>query len=127
VTLAGRLPPITEPVVSLRGIAKTYRIGREIEVRALRGVENGAATNGDAPGARPLETGDGAQQRRLARARGAEQRRDAAALDGVSRQPMMFIEDDLPEPDGPMMATNSPRAMARSTPASACTCASPSP
>jgi putative ABC transport system ATP-binding protein len=39
VTLAGRLPPITEPVVSLRGIAKTYRIGREIEVRALRGVD----------------------------------------------------------------------------------------
>ncbi|HET7701620.1 MAG TPA: ABC transporter ATP-binding protein [Candidatus Limnocylindria bacterium] len=36
---AGRLPPAPEPVVRLRGITKTYRIGREIEVRALRGVD----------------------------------------------------------------------------------------
>ncbi len=28
-------------------------------------------------------------------------------LDGVSRQPMRFISVDLPEPDGPMMATYS--------------------
>jgi putative ABC transport system ATP-binding protein len=39
VTTAGRLPPIDDPVVSLRGITKTYRIGREIEVHALRGVD----------------------------------------------------------------------------------------
>jgi putative ABC transport system ATP-binding protein len=38
-SLAGRLPPITEPVVILRGITKTYRIGKEIEVHALRGVD----------------------------------------------------------------------------------------
>jgi putative ABC transport system ATP-binding protein len=38
VTLAGRLPPISDPVVRLRGITKTYRIGKEIEVKALRGV-----------------------------------------------------------------------------------------
>ena len=30
---------------------------------------------------------------------------------GVSRQPIMFISVDLPEPDGPMMATYSPRSM----------------
>ena len=29
----------TRPVVRLRGITKTYRIGREIEVRALAGVD----------------------------------------------------------------------------------------
>jgi len=39
VSLSGRLPPVPEPVVRLRGIAKTYRIGREIEVHALRGVD----------------------------------------------------------------------------------------
>ena len=40
---------------------------------------------------------------------------------------MMFIAVDLPEPDGPMMATNSPSAIVRSTPASACTAAAPVP
>ena len=52
------------------------------------------------------------QQRALV----APQRPDVDALEadtipsvGVSRQPMMFIAVDLPEPDGPMMATNSPR------------------
>ena len=38
-TLSGRLPPPLEPVVRLRGITKTYRIGKEIEVHALRGVD----------------------------------------------------------------------------------------
>jgi putative ABC transport system ATP-binding protein len=38
-SLAGRLPPVREPVVRLRGITKTYRIGKEIEVKALRGVD----------------------------------------------------------------------------------------
>ena len=38
-SLAGRLPPVADPVVRLRGITKTYRIGKEIEVRALRGVD----------------------------------------------------------------------------------------
>ena len=38
-TAAGRLPAPPAPVVRLRGVAKTYRIGREIEVRALRGVD----------------------------------------------------------------------------------------
>jgi len=36
---AGRLPPAPDPVVRLRGITKTYRIGREIEVHALQGVD----------------------------------------------------------------------------------------
>src|SRR6185503_3985872 len=44
---------------------------------------------------------------------------------GVSRQPMMFISVDLPEPDGPMMATYSLRAMATSTPRSARTISPP--
>ena len=39
----------------------------------------------------------------------------------------MFIAVDLPEPLGPMIATNSPRAMAKSTPFSARTSASPDP
>jgi len=39
VSLSGRLPPITDPVVRLRGITKTYRIGKEIEVHALAGVD----------------------------------------------------------------------------------------
>src|ERR1700722_9425781 len=43
---------------------------------------------------------------------------------GVSRQPIKFIIVDLPEPDGPMMATYSPRSMRRLTPRSACTCCS---
>jgi len=38
-SLSGRLPPAPEAVVRLRGIAKTYRIGKEIEVKALRGVD----------------------------------------------------------------------------------------
>jgi putative ABC transport system ATP-binding protein len=38
-SLSGRLPPAPAPVVRLRGITKTYRIGKEIEVKALRGVD----------------------------------------------------------------------------------------
>ncbi len=40
---------------------------------------------------------------------------------------MMFMAVDFPEPDGPMIATNSLSAIARSTPASACTAAGPVP
>jgi putative ABC transport system ATP-binding protein len=39
VSSAGRLPRPAEAVVRLRGITKTYRIGKEIEVKALRGVD----------------------------------------------------------------------------------------
>src|SRR3546814_9363353 len=39
--------------------------------------------------------------------------------DGRSRQPRMFIRVDLPEPDWPMIATNSPRRMASETPSRA--------
>jgi hypothetical protein len=46
---------------------------------------------------------------------------------GVSRQPMMFIAVDLPDPEGPMIATNSPAVNVRSTPSSAWTAASPVP
>jgi hypothetical protein len=45
--------------------------------------------------------------------------------DGVSRQPITFIIVDLPEPDGPMMATYSLRRMTRSTPRSARTVSEP--
>ena len=38
---------------------------------------------------------------------------------GLSRQPMRFIMVDLPLPDGPTMATNSPRSITRSMPSSA--------
>jgi hypothetical protein len=37
----------------------------------------------------------------------------------------MFIRVDLPEPEGPITATYSPRAMERLTPASAGTSSSP--
>src|SRR5580658_10222030 len=40
-------------------------------------------------------------------------------LVGVSRQPIRFISVDLPDPDGPMMATYSPRFMVMSTPETA--------
>ena len=46
---------------------------------------------------------------------------------GVSRQPMTFIAVDLPEPLGPMMATNSPSSISRSMPASACSAVAPAP
>src|SRR5581483_10142877 len=39
----------------------------------------------------------------------------------------MFIAVDLPEPLGPMIATNSPSSMVRSTPRSASTAAAPRP
>jgi hypothetical protein len=38
---------------------------------------------------------------------------------------MMFIVVDLPEPEAPMMATNSPSRMSSVTPRSACTSTSP--
>ena len=37
----------------------------------------------------------------------------------------MFINVDLPEPEGPMMATNSPASIENDTPSSARTSASP--
>ena len=48
-----------------------------------------------------------------------------ALRSGLSRQPMRFISVDLPEPDGPMMATNSFFRMVTSTPRSACTISPP--
>ena len=44
---------------------------------------------------------------------------------GVSRQPIRFIKVDLPDPDGPMIATNSLRRIWKSTPRSACTTSPP--
>ena len=38
---------------------------------------------------------------------------------------MMFISVDLPEPDGPMIATISPWQILTEAPRSACTCTSP--
>ena len=38
----------------------------------------------------------------------------------------MFMQVDLPEPEGPMIATNSPAAISKETPRSACTATSPS-
>src|SRR5690606_35858036 len=38
---------------------------------------------------------------------------------GESRQPIRFISVDLPDPDGPMIATYSPFSIDRSTPRSA--------
>src|ERR1700759_34903 len=44
---------------------------------------------------------------------------------GVSRHPIKFISVDLPDPDGPMIATYSPLRIVRSTPLSARTCSEP--
>src|SRR5260370_17312272 len=44
---------------------------------------------------------------------------------GESRHPIKFISVDLPEPDGPMIATYSPLRISTSTPRSACTCSAP--
>jgi hypothetical protein len=40
---------------------------------------------------------------------------------GVSRHPRRFISVDFPEPEVPMMATNSPRVTVKSTLLKACT------
>ncbi len=45
---------------------------------------------------------------------------------GVSRHPRMLSKVDFPEPDAPMIATNSPVSMRSDTPSSACTGSSPS-
>src|SRR5438105_6203382 len=45
--------------------------------------------------------------------------------DGVSRQPIRFIRVDLPDPEGPVMATYSPRRTSKDTPWSACTFSAP--
>src|SRR2546428_4570409 len=45
--------------------------------------------------------------------------------DGVSRQPIRFIKVDLPDPEGPVMATYSPRRTSNDTPWSACTFSAP--
>src|SRR4249920_4171674 len=44
---------------------------------------------------------------------------------GRSRQPTMCMKVDLPEPDGPVTARNSPRGTSRLTPRSAFTSTSP--
>src|SRR4051794_28015917 len=46
-------------------------------------------------------------------------------LDGRSRQPMMCMNVDLPDPDGPVTATNSPRYTSSDAPRSARTSTSP--
>ena len=46
---------------------------------------------------------------------------------GTSRQPRRFISVDLPDPETPMTATESPCSTVRSTPRRACTTASPTP
>ncbi|CAM5481618.1 hypothetical protein SGRI78S_04638 [Streptomyces griseus subsp. griseus] len=45
----------------------------------------------------------------------------------VSRPAIVCMSVDLPEPEGPMMAVNSPAANSTSTERSAATCASPLP
>ncbi len=47
--------------------------------------------------------------------------------EAVSRPAMQCISVDLPDPDGPMIATNSPRATDTSTASSATTRISPEP
>ena len=46
-------------------------------------------------------------------------------LDGMSRQPRMFIIVDFPDPEAPMIATKSPRSTVIDTPRSAVTSTSP--
>ena len=44
---------------------------------------------------------------------------------GTSRQPIIFMKVDLPDPLAPMMATNSPRFMVKETPLTACSTSPP--
>ena len=44
---------------------------------------------------------------------------------GRSRQPIMFMHVDFPEPEGPIIERNSPRFTAKEMPRSAWTCSSP--
>ena len=44
---------------------------------------------------------------------------------GLSRQPTVFMKVDLPDPEGPMIATSSPARMCRETPRIAWTRTSP--
>src|SRR5438477_8987058 len=53
--------------------------------------------------------------------------RENRPRDGTSRQPTMFMSVDLPDPEGPMMATNSPRSTRRSTAVRAVTSSLPLP
>ncbi len=46
---------------------------------------------------------------------------------GVSRAAIRCIRVDLPDPDGPMIAVNSPESMSKSTWSSAVTVAEPEP
>ena len=71
-----------------------------------------------------------AQQRALVARQRRRRRRPGSGsvpVVGTSRQPRMFIAVDLPEPLGPMIATNSCASMRRSMPRSALTAAAPSP
>jgi len=44
---------------------------------------------------------------------------------GLSRQPIMFMQVDFPDPDGPIIERNSPCLTEKETPRSACTFSSP--
>jgi ABC-type uncharacterized transport system ATPase subunit len=46
---------------------------------------------------------------------------DTSPEDGISRHPIMFKRVDFPDPEGPMMAMNSPGITFTVTPARACT------
>ena len=70
-----------------------------------------------------------AELRELALARPSSAMPSMATLPevGVSSPAMMCMRVDLPEPDGPMTATNSPWCSATETPRRASTAASPLP
>ncbi len=86
-------------------------------VQQIESLEDETQDSGG--GARPVGRGSSARPRPL--------RRGNSPAVGVSRQPKMFMQVDLPEPLGPMIATNSPCSMARSMPRRADMAAGPVP
>ena len=91
---------------------------RQLDVAARSRPSAGGCSSGRR--SRSSRSGCAPGPRRRGPARGRRRGRSEPPV-GESRQPMIAISVDLPEPDGPTSATNSPRSTVRSMPRRACT------
>ena len=118
---SSRSPSPSRSSAALRPLERARggrRPGRAAASPRCRGRSSAAA--GCTTGRRSRSTGCGPRRGRRRRGprRPSRRGRSGPAV-GRSRQPTMFISVDLPDPDGPTMARNSPRSTTRSTPSSA--------